>query len=139
MRALATLVGALMLMGATPALAQSADPNALAAQVSRGGGVTVTVTPKSLAAEAQQWEFELVLDTHTVDLSQDLGKSAALIDAAGRAHAPLAWSGDPPGGHHRKGVLSFKPLGAVDAVTLQIRDVGLSERTFRWPLKGQGR
>ena len=141
MRCIATIAGALLLALLAPAyaIAQPAAPNALATQTSRGGGVTVIVTPKDLAADAPRWRFEIVFDTHSVDLSQDLVKSGALIDAAGRRHAPLAWDGDPPGGHHRKGVLSFKPLGGVDEVTLQIRDVGMPERVFRWSLKGQAR
>jgi len=44
-----------------------------------------------LAADAPRWRFEIVFDTHSVDLRHDVIKSAALIDAAGRNHAPLAW------------------------------------------------
>jgi hypothetical protein len=130
---------ALALFGPATTMAQPATPKALAAQTSRGGGVTVSVTPKDVAADAQRWQFEVVFDTHTVDLNHDVVKSAELIDAAGGRHAPLAWDGDPPGGHHRKGVLSFKPLGSVDEVRLQIREVGMPERVFRWSLKGQAR
>jgi len=129
----------LALLGPAYAIAQPAAPKALTSQTSRGGGVTVTVTPKDLAADAPRWQFEVVFDTHSIDLNHEIARSAALIDAAGRRHAPLGWSGDPPGGHHRKGVLSFEPLGAVDEVTLQIRDVGVLERVFRWSLKGQAR
>lgn len=141
MRNIAAIACALLLalFGPASVSAQPAAPTTLAAQTSRGGGITVKVTPKDLAAEARRWEFKVVLDTHSADLSQDLVKSATLIDAAGRSHAPLAWDGAPPGGHHREGVLSFKPLGAVDEVTLQMRDVGMPERVFRWSLKGQAR
>lgn len=143
MRPTATIIFALALAlalsGPPAATAQPATQPTLAAQTSRAGGVTVKVTPKDLAADAQRWQFEVVFDTHSVDLSHDLIKSASLVDAAGRRHAPLAWDGDPPGGHHRKGVLSFAPLKGVDEVRLQIRDVGVPEREFRWPLKGQAR
>lgn len=130
---------ALALFGPISAIAQPATQLPPAAQTSRGGGVTVSVTPKNLAADAPRWDFEVVLDTHRVDLNHDLVKNAALIDAAGDRHTPLAWTGDPPGGHHRKGVLSFKPLGSVDEVRLQIRDIGVPERVFRWPLKRPAR
>ncbi|MCK6427610.1 MAG: hypothetical protein L6Q72_00770 [Burkholderiaceae bacterium] len=141
MRTIATIACALLLalFGSASAVAQPAAATAPATQTSRGGGVTVSVTPKDLAAGARRWDFEIVFDTHTVDLNHDVVKSAALIDAAGGRHAPLAWEGDPPGGHHRKGVLSFRPLGAVDEITLRIRDVGMPERVFRWSLKGQAR
>ncbi len=141
MRSIATIACTLAfaLFGPTAAVAQPATQKTLAAQTSRGGGVTVSVTPKDLAADAPRWDFEVVFDTHSVNLNHDLVRSAALIDAAGGRHAPLAWDGDPPGGHHRKGVLSFKPLGSVDEVRLQIRDVGMPERVFRWPLKRPAR
>jgi len=141
MRRIATIACALLLalFGPAFAIAQPAAPTALASQTSGGGGVTVKVTPKDLAADAPRWQFELVFDTHSVELNHDVVSIAALIDAAGRSHVPLAWDGDPPGGHHRKGVLSFKPLGAVDEITLRIREVGVPERMFRWSLKGQAR
>jgi hypothetical protein len=136
MNKLATLLCALLLAGAPPAMAQTAATQSLAAQESRGGGVTVKVTPKELAADAREWQFEIVFDTHSVALNHDVVKSAVLLDATGAKHAPVGWVGDPPGGHHRKGVLSFKPLAAPDEITLQIRDVGVPERVFRWSLKG---
>lgn len=141
MRTIATIGCALLLalFGPASAVAQPAAATAPATQTSRGGGVTISVTPKDVVADAPRWQFEVVFDTHSVELNHDVVSITALIDAAGRSHAPLAWDGDPPGGHHRKGVLSFRPLGAVDELTLRIRDVGLPERTFRWSLKGQAR
>jgi len=99
--------------------------------------VTVKVTPRNLSAGSATWDFEVVLDTHSADLGQDLARVSVLIDGRGREHPPTAWTGDPPGGHHREGVLSFKPLGSeADSVTLQIRDVGgVPQRSFRWSLK----
>ena len=137
MKHIAAIAGALALalVGSADASAQSAP----AAQTSSGGGVTVTVTPNTVAADASRWQFEIVVSTHSVELSHDLVQLAALIDAAGRRHAPLAWDGDPPGGHHRKGVLSFRPLGSVEEVTLLIREVGMPERVFRWSVKGLAR
>lgn len=114
-----------------------APQQALPARSDAAGGVTVKVTPRNLSADSPTWDFEVVLDTHGADLGQDLVKSAALIDARGREHAPLAWTGDPPGGHHREGLLSFKPLRVdTESVTLQIRGVGgISQRNFSWPLQ----
>ncbi len=126
---------ALALFGPAATMAQPATPKALPAQTSRGGSVTVSVTPKDVAADAQHWRFEVVFDTHTVDLNHDVAKSASLIDAAGGRHAPLAWDGDPPGGHHRKGVLSFKPLGSVEEVKLRVIGCAVSGRV----LLGQAR
>jgi len=114
--------------------APSPDP---AAQINREGNVTVMVTPRNLSTGASSWDFEVMLDTHTQPLNQDLTKVAALIDAQGKPHAPVGWEGDPPGGHHRRGVLRFQPLAGNPAVVeLRIQDIGgVATRVFRWQLK----
>ena len=111
-----------------------AAAGALPAQSSMAGGVTVKATPRTLAGAV--WEFELVFDTHTQDLKDDPAKSASL-HAAGASAAPLAWQGDPPGGHHRKGVLRFKALTPVPAaLELRLQRAGEpSPRVFRWQVK----
>jgi len=114
----------------------SARP-ALAAQTNRAGGVTVTVTPKNLTPGAPSWNFEVTLETHTQPLSQDLTHAALLIDAQGLPQSPLAWEGDPPGGHHRHGLLRFRPpTGNPGVVELRILGVGgVAVRIFRWQLE----
>lgn len=110
-----------------------AAPGALPTQSSSAGGVTVKATPRSLSGPV--WEFELVFDTHTQNLGDDPAKSASL-HADGETAAPLAWQGDPPGGHHRKGVLRFKAISPLPAA-LELRLQRASEpspRIFRWSL-----
>lgn len=94
--------------------------------------VSVTVTPRDLTA--QSWEFEVVLNTHVQTLDDDLMKSSALVNASGQRHAPLAWRGDGPGGHHRRGVLVFAPLQPRPAsIELQIQRAGeAAPRSFKW-------
>jgi len=114
-----------------------AAPSGLTEQTSREGGVTVKVKPQNLEPGASSWDFEVVLETHTQPLDQDLTKVAALVDTQGKAHAPLAWEGSPPGGHHRRGLLRFQPLaGNPAAAELRIHGIGGVEvRVFRWQLK----
>jgi len=109
----------------------------LGPRTSSAAGVTVKVTPRNIVSGAAAWEFAVVLDTHSQDLSDDLVKNAVLIDGQDGRRAPLAWDGAPPGGHHREGVLRFKGLGALpDAIELQIRRTGeAAPRVFRWKLK----
>ena len=109
----------------------------LGVQRSSAGGVTVEITPQNLAAGAKRWDFKVVLDTHSAELNDDLVKSSLLLDGAGGRHAPLAWKGAPPGGHHREGVLQFKPISpAPQAIELQIKRSGeTAPRSFRWQLK----
>ena len=100
-------------------------------------GVTVKVTPKVLAADARVWEFAVVLDTHSAELSDDLVRTAALIGSDGKRIAPLAWEGAPAGGHHRQGVLRFQPIKpAPSAVELHLQRPGEDKpRVFRWDLR----
>ena len=100
-------------------------------------GVTVTVTPQNLAVGAKTWEFKVVLDTHTQDLSDDLTKSATLLDASGGQYAPVSWAGAAPGGHHREGVLGFMPISPhPPSVELRIkRPSEAVPRSFRWELR----
>ena len=110
---------------------------ALPARVSSERGVTVTVKPGSFARDATTWNFEIVLDTHSQDLGDDLVKSAVLVDGEGRQYAPAGWDGAAPGGHHREGVLRFNPVSpSPQAIELQIRRPGeASPRVFRWQLR----
>lgn len=109
----------------------------LGVQKSTDRSVTVAVTPQNLADGAGSWDFKIVLDTHSADLGDDLTKSAILVDGDGRRYTPVAWDGAGPGGHHREGVLRFKPISPrPQSVELQIARIGESApRTFRWQLK----
>ncbi|HSC93682.1 MAG TPA: hypothetical protein VLC73_01805 [Burkholderiales bacterium] len=109
----------------------------LAAQRSSAAGVTVAVTPQNLSPAAKSWDFKIALDTHSKDLSDDLVKSAVLLDDKGGRHAPITWEGSGPGGHHREGVLRFKPVSpAPPAIELRISRPGEDKpRVFNWRLK----
>ncbi|HSD96627.1 MAG TPA: hypothetical protein VLB06_05720 [Sulfuricaulis sp.] len=109
----------------------------LAPQTSREGNVTVTVTPRNIAPGASSWDFEVKLETHTQPLDQDMTGVAVLIDTNGKSHVPVAWDGSPAGGHHRRGLLRFRPLAETPAtMELRIQGIGGVEvRVFRWQLK----
>lgn len=113
-----------------------AEPAALAAQQSTAGMVTVKVTPLDVSSDAIPWRFEILLSTHVVPLTQDLAAVSTLSGNPGTVARALTWEGDPPGGHHRKGILSFKPLDPrPNAITLTIRGIGsVAERRFVWNL-----
>ncbi len=97
----------------------------------------VVVAPKALGRDVTVWEFNVVMDTHTKPLSDNLAQAAVLVDEAGRRLVPVAWQGDPPGGHHRKGVLQFsQPAEMPKSIKLQINGVGgAASRTFRWAIE----
>ncbi len=129
-------IAVLALCAAPWAMAQSAGAPALAPSTSDAGGVRVVVTPKAVTAGAG-WEFQVMMDTHTKPLDDDLTKTAVLVDDGGRRYLPLSWQGDPPGGHHRKGVLQFAPpKEPIQSLELQIEGLGgPDKRVFRWNMK----
>lgn len=126
-------VAAIGSFGAPVAMAQSAGGPALAARSSDAGGVRVVVKPKSTGT-GSAWEFEVTMDTHTKPLNDDLMKTSALVDDSKRRYTPLAWQGDPPGGHHRKGILRFPaPDKQTGSFEVQIEGFGgASKRVFQW-------
>jgi len=107
-----------------------------APQASNEREVKVTAALQDTSSVAKTWDVEVVLETHTKALNDDLAKSAVLI-ADGKQYTPSEWKGAPPGGHHRKGTLRFKAIvPRPAAVELQIRLSGdPSPRSFKWLLK----
>lgn len=116
---------------------QSSPNNSFSSQTDNQGGVTVTVTPKDISPNSSLWNFEIVLDTHTNELNQDLVQTSVLKDEKGKEYRPLAWQGDGPGGHHRKGILQFNTITlSPQSLELIISGVGgVGERRFVWNTK----
>jgi len=101
-----------------------------------GGGVTVKVTyPHSQGAD--ETRFEVVLDTHSVNLdAYDLKTLSIVRDDAGKSYQ-AAGAENKGSGHHREATLTFPKIPPeVKVLELVIRDVaGVKERVFRWDLK----
>jgi hypothetical protein len=134
MRSLKSALVAFLFAAAAASPAAAAE---LATQKNTDRGVTVDVSPQNLSAGASTWDFKVVLDTHSGDLNDDLVKTATLLDDKGGRYVPLQWEGVGPGGHHREGVLKFKPVSPTPAtIELQIKRAGeANPRSFRWQLK----
>jgi len=124
-------LGAVKLMAVSDAAELGYAP-----QVSNERGIKITSALQKIPQDAKTWDFEVSLETHTHALSDLLENSSVLV-ADGKQYQPLGWEGSPPGGHHRKGRLSFKPIVPQPAsVELQIRLIGdPSPRSFVWHLK----
>ncbi len=98
--------------------------------------ITVTVTPIDISPESKEWRFNVVMDTHSVELDQDLLKITVLVDDRGKEYKPLNWEGAPAGGHHREGVLTFNQITPLPKfIEIKISDVGGVMRSFMWQLK----
>ncbi len=104
------------------------------------GAVTVKITPLNLDNPGDTLKFEVVMDTHSVELNMDLATLATLTTDTGIAIQPEKWDA-PSGGHHAEGTLSFpatqggKPiLNGAKQLTLTLTGIDNVIRTFTWDL-----
>jgi len=105
-------------------------------QSNNENGVRIVATPVELKAGSEA-RFEVRMNTHSVELDQDLAVISSLRDNKGNTFQATGWDGSPPGGHHRSGTLSFPALAPdTETVTLIIKGVGKdSERIFSWQVQ----
>ncbi len=102
--------------------------------------VEFKVTPLNLSAAGQTLDFDVVMDTHSVELTWDLAALSTLKADNGREVAGLIWPGGS--GHHVEGTLSFPAttddgqalLEGATRLTLVIRNAAVPERAFEWSL-----
>ena len=80
----------------------------LAERTVKAGEVDVKIEPTQLDTDGAT--FKIVLDTHAVELSMDIARSARL-EVGDTAWDVAGWTGDGPGGHHREGELRFTASG----------------------------
>jgi hypothetical protein len=122
---------------------EEASSSAMTPQTAEAAGVTVDVVPLTLGDEdAASLDFQVTLDTHTVELGQSLA-DIAVLRVGDVEIEPDEWEG-PVGGHHVEGVLRF-PASAdggqrylTDAEEVSLVILGLAdveERVFTWMLE----
>ena len=104
------------------------------------GEVTVEVTPLHLDAPAETLDFDIVMDTHSVDLSMDLATLATLTTDTGATVQATLWDA-PRGGHHVEGNLIFPAtkdgksiFDNASKLTLTITNVDAPSRVFEWTI-----
>lgn len=109
--------------------------------VDEQGAVAVSVTPLEASDDATTLDFEVAMNTHSVDLSMDLAQLATLVTDIGGEVQAVGWSGEA-GGHHVSGVLSFPAtddgatlLQGATTITLTLENVDAPARTFTWSLQ----
>jgi hypothetical protein len=126
---------------APPVSSQAKEPESYETRTDSQGSVTFEVTPIGLSVAAKTLEFEVVMNTHSVDLAWDLAAQSVLRTESGVEVQALSW---PLGsGHHYSGTLSFpdrSPDGAAlldgaRVLTLIIRDTDVPERVFTWDVQ----
>ena len=96
--------------------------------------VTIRVTPVEFGKNATVWKFQIIFDTHSGSLDDDILMVATLADNKDNIYKPITWEGAGPGGHHREGVLTFNAIDPLPPfVELKVKNVGgVAERSFKW-------
>lgn len=124
-----------------PASATSANADGSLTRSNAQGAVTVTVTPLNLDESADTLEFDIVMDTHSVDLSMDLATLSTLTTDTGVTVQAISWDA-PRGGHHVSGKLIFPSmqdgkfiLEGARKLTLTILNLDAPSRIFEWELE----
>jgi hypothetical protein len=146
------IMAALLLAACAPA--QSAAPSAQApantsipvagspdlVRTDSQGAVTVKITPLNLDKPNDILEFDVAMDTHSVDLSMDLSTLAILTTDTGLTIRASKWDA-PGGGHHAEDKLSFPAmqdgksiLVGAKKLTLTITGIDNATRIFTWDL-----
>jgi hypothetical protein len=105
------------------------------------GAVIMEVTPLNLGTPAETLDFDVVLNTHSVDLGMDLAALSTLTTDTGISMQATLWDA-PRGGHHVSGKLVFPAvqdgksiLEGTTILTLIVVDVDAPSRIFEWELK----
>ena len=104
------------------------------------GAVIVEITPLNLDTPADNLEFDVAMNTHSVDLSMDLATLSVLSTDTGVTIQAVKWDATP-GGHHVEGKLIFlaekdgaSVLEGASKLTLTITNLDAPTRVFEWEL-----
>jgi hypothetical protein len=105
------------------------------------GVVMFAVTPLNLDAPADTLEFNVSMNTHSIDLSMNLAELGTLSTDTGVTVQATIWDATP-GGHHVGGTLIFPRiqngksiLEGASTLTMTIVNVDAASRVFEWDLK----
>jgi hypothetical protein len=124
-----------------PTLFPEMNGNSELTRLDEQGAVVFEVTPLNLGTPADTLEFEVAMNTHSVDLSMDLAVLSTLSTDTGVSLPASKWDA-VPGGHHVSGTLIFPSsqtgnsiLEGASKLILTIANVDAPSRVFEWELK----
>lgn len=124
-----------------PTLFPNSNGNGELSRIDEQGAVVFEVTPLNLGTPADTLEFDVAMNTHSVDLSMDLAALSTLSTDNGITVQASKWDA-VPGGHHVEGKLIFPSaqdgtsiLDGASKLTLTIVDVDVPSRVFEWELQ----
>ena len=119
----------------------SSPSNDSVTRTDQQGAIIFEITPLNMGAPTDTLEFDVVLTTHSIDLSMDLSTLSTLTTDTGVSVDATLWDA-PLGGHHVEGKLIFPAtkdgkliLEGATKLTLTILNVDAPSRIFEWELK----
>lgn len=119
----------------------SAAPFDSAMRTDGQGAIIFEITPININAPTESLEFEIILTTHSIDLSMDLATQATLTTDTGLTVQATLWDA-PRGGHHVEGKLIFPAsvdgksiFDGATKLTLTIVNVDAPSRVFEWEVQ----
>jgi hypothetical protein len=89
-----------------PASGSDTNSSSELTRLDEQGAVIVEVTPLNLDTLSDNLEFDVAMNTHSVDLSMDLAAISVLTTDTGVTIQAVKWDATP-GGHHVEGKLIF--------------------------------
>ncbi len=124
-----------------PTLFPNNGNNGELTRVDEQGAVVFEVTPLNLGTPAETLDFDVAMNTHSVNLGMDLASLSTLSTDTGVTIQATKWDATP-GGHHLEGKLIFPALkdgksilDGASKLTLTIVNVDAPSRLFEWELK----
>jgi hypothetical protein len=124
-----------------PTLFPNVDATGELVRLDQQGAVVFEVTPLNLGTPSDTLEFDVAMNTHSVDLGMDLAALSTLTTDAGITIQASKWDA-VAGGHHVEGTLMFPSaqdgksiLDGVSKLTLTIVNVDAASRVFEWDLQ----
>ena len=132
--------GAIETSSAPSALPPAGVAGQALARTDSQGAVEFVVTPLNLTTPGETLDFDVSMNTHSVDVSWDLAAQSVLKTDTGLEVKGASWP--VGGGHHYEGKLTFLAetadgktlLEGAKTLTLIIRDADAPERVFVWEL-----
>ncbi len=123
-----------------PPSATAAEERQVQTRIDSQGAVVVEVTPLDFGDE-DELRFQVLMNTHSVDLSMDISALSSLETELGVRVPAVSWDG-PAGGHHISGILVFPAqvdgqsiLAGARQLILVLRNIDAIDRTFVWELE----
>ena len=131
-------------VSATESVSSSGNETDSSAGLTRSdeqGAVVIEITPLNLSTATDTLEFDVAMNTHSVDLSMDLATLATLTTDTGITVQATKWDA-VPGGHHVEGKLIFpvakdgqSVLEGASKLTITITNLDAAARVFEWELR----